>query len=276
MAGLEGTVKTPFGEVSKKTALIAGAGVAVIGFIVYYRHQQSAASDASVAAAGSEDIDPATGYAYGSPEDAAALASQSSYVVPTSSGSSTSSASEYGTATTNAQWVQEVLSYVESNDIGDASTFSVSLGKYISGQYATDNDVSLINQAIAINNQPPVAGANGYPPSINRTPPTSGTGTTTTGAPGAIQGKKTTTSVTTKDAKGKPKYSDISTAWTGADNAVKYEVYLDGKLHETVLGSPVTLWLFTPGVTHTVGIRAIGASGAAGPLSSTTTKTASK
>ena len=179
MAGLEGTIKTPMGPVQKKTALILGGGVAVIGVIVWYR-QRNAAADTPVATDG--EINPATGYVYGSPEDAAALAAQAGYVSPPanpSGGSGSIPPSNLGYAT-NGQWVQSVIQYMIDNDlVQDSSQLSSALGKYITGAYCSDTDVSLVQQAIAVQGFPPLAGPTGYPPSINRNAPSTPPPTTT-------------------------------------------------------------------------------------------------
>lgn len=178
---LEGTIKTPLGTVQKKTALIVGGGVAIFGVIIWYRQKQlGGTSDTTTTDA---QIDPATGYAYGSPEDAAALAQQASYVSPGGNtgggggGSSTIPQSNVG-YTSNGQWTQAVIATLSnSGAISDPTALSAALGKYITGAYVApaSTDENLIQQAIAVEGYPPVSGASGYPPSINRTPPTPAT-----------------------------------------------------------------------------------------------------
>jgi len=198
MAGLEGTVKTPLGTVQKKTLLIGVGAVALFGGIVWYRQRNLGGSSDVVA----EDapINPATGYPYGSPEDAAALQSQAAYVSPAAGGggggSSNIPPSNVG-FTSNGQWVQAVIEYMTSNSlVEDPAQLSSALGKYVTGAYVTDAEQSLIQQAIAVQGHAPVAGPNGYPPSINKTP----NAPTTPTAPTAItnvSGLKLTGSTTT-------------------------------------------------------------------------------
>jgi hypothetical protein len=176
--GLPGpsTVKTPFGTV-KKTNLYIGGSVVVIMAILYYRSQQSA-NAAAVAASGQSEINPATGYPYGSPEDAAALQHQAVYMFPTGvgSGGGGSAGGAYPPGTgfvTNAAWVQAVIEYMVSHDlVVDPGPLSVALGKYITGAPPTDEEKSLISQAIAAQGYPPIAGPSGYPPAINTATPT--------------------------------------------------------------------------------------------------------
>jgi len=174
MAGLEGTFNTPVGSVSKKTALLVGGGVAVLAGVMYYRGKQQ---EQPSTAGASTEINPATGYVYGSAEDAAAMAAQGDYLtggmVGGSGGGGGGSGGDppAGTGfTNNAQWTQStIIGMTNSGIIEDASALSVALGKYIAGQPVGDSTVmrSLIEQAIAFNGHPPLAGPNGYPPSIN-------------------------------------------------------------------------------------------------------------
>jgi hypothetical protein len=175
MAGLEGTIKTPFGVVQKKTALVVGGGVVVLGAIVWYRQRNSSAASTNTTPTDGE-IDPATGFAYGSAEDAAALAAQSSYTTPSSSGGSSGVPVNNIGYSTNGQWVQAVITTMTSNgSVSDSTALSAALGKYVTGAYIASGskDETLVEQAIAQEGWPPVAGTNGYPPSLNRTPPTS-------------------------------------------------------------------------------------------------------
>jgi len=75
----KGTVNLPMIGRVKKGYAIAGFGVTVgIVFYAYYRHKNSAASTAAstTAADPNANIDPSTGFPYGSPQDVAALAAQ--------------------------------------------------------------------------------------------------------------------------------------------------------------------------------------------------------
>src|ERR1700760_410148 len=182
---LEGSIKTPFGQVSKKTALLVGGGAVVIAGVVWYRGRNAAAStpttDSTDATTG--EIDPATGYVYGTPEDAAALEAQSQYVDPTSlQGVATSGSTQVPstTYTSNSQWVQGVVSYMVGNSLVSDGGVALcpALGKYITGPPVPPAQVSLIEQAIAVQDYPPIAGTDGYPPSYR-------TATTTT-APSTI------------------------------------------------------------------------------------------
>lgn len=173
-------------KIQKKTAAIAGIGIVGLFGIQWYRNKQaqSAAAAANTSAtqqAGQTEIDPSTGFPYGSTEDAAALQSQLNYANPyaynsssyaggqvigySGSGSPVYGPSNTGAFTSNAQWAQYVESYLESNQGADPTTVGNAIGKYITGQPLNADMVQLVQNAIAIAGYPPVAGTNGNPPS---------------------------------------------------------------------------------------------------------------
>lgn len=177
---LSGNVKTPLGEVKKSTALFAGSAVVILA-VLYYRSQKQKSAASS---AGSPEIDPATGYAFGSPEDAAALAAQANYTLPGGVGGGGGGGGSVGTGNplNNAEWTNSVIQYWKDNDLGDPTLMSAALGVYLAGGVPTTAQVDLIHQAIAAKGLPPNAGSNGYPPAINTssgtTPPPGGGGGT--------------------------------------------------------------------------------------------------
>jgi hypothetical protein len=191
------------GKPIDKTYVYVGVGIVLVAGIYYYRKNKAASANAaSVAAAGSQAIDPATGYPYGSAEDQAALASQSGSAAGTvdstaygysgySAGYGLSDsiygANQPGSFANNAQWAQYVEQY-EVNTMGaDAPTVGNAIGKYITGQPLTnDSMVSIVQSAISIGGYPPVNGPNGNPPgySTSGTTPTTPPTPTTTPKPG--------------------------------------------------------------------------------------------
>lgn len=183
------------------------AGVAVLGVLVVVVYMRSKSSAATTAATTVTDpagnvcaaLSPTSGYCPGSSEDLAyqgtgvdtteGLDSASSvggqiigydqYGNPiySSSGANTSGP---GSFTNNASWAQAALTQLTDNDPNaDAGTIEAALGVYTNGEPATPAQVSIIQQAIAFMGSPPVAGTDGYPPSI-RDVGSTGTGTTTT------------------------------------------------------------------------------------------------
>lgn len=167
------TINVPgMGATKKTTVYVAGAiGVVIIG-VVWYRSRSTASSTP----VDTTQIDPATGYPYGSPEDAAALQAQAAYVSPGGSGGGSSTpyggGQQPGGYVSNEQWKRAADDYL-INTVGlPADAVSSALGKYLAGSYATATEKNYIEQARASVGQPPVAGANGYPPSIRELPPT--------------------------------------------------------------------------------------------------------
>lgn len=180
---LNGTVKTPLGDVKKKTAMYAGIGGLGLLGVVWYRNKQAAsaaASSSSTSTGTDQGTDPQTGYAYGSPEDIAALQQMGAsglggdYGYPYSGGfpnpggyNPNPTPTGPGTFTNNAEWAQYAEDYLANTVGGDAATIGNALGKYITGQPVDDTMVSVINQAIAFAGYPPIAGPNGNPPGFN-------------------------------------------------------------------------------------------------------------
>jgi hypothetical protein len=166
------TIKIFGSNVPKPVALGGGAAILIGGVFYYRKNKQNAAAQASVDAAGTNEIDPATGYPYGSPEDAAALNAQNNYISPSGAGGysgGVNTAQPYGSGagpfTTNADWAQFVEQYEVNNMGADAPTVGNAIGKYITGQaLTTDAMISIVQSAIAIGGYPPVPGPNGHPP----------------------------------------------------------------------------------------------------------------
>jgi hypothetical protein len=174
--------------VKKQTVIVASAGIVIIGVaaVRYRKQQQTAAAAASAAAAAqapgtgagtSDQIDPATGFPYGSVEDASALTSQAAYNTPTNylyggGGSASSYVPNSGGFTSNAQWAQAAEDYLVNTAGADSASVGNALGKYITGGVLDSTMAAIVNQAIAFEGYPPIPGPDGYPPSIRNAPPT--------------------------------------------------------------------------------------------------------
>lgn len=210
------TVNIPgAGEMKKKTLLIVGGGAAVILAVYYVRHK--GASQSSQATTTPDQIDPATGYAYGSPEDAQALADQSAYQNPVGyggGGGPSTSGTTVNPIATNAEWTQAAESYLTSNGLS-FSPVSSALGKYITGQPLTSSEAGIVNQAIAAVGQPPVAGANGYPPSLKMTT-------------AATPKMKLATPSNVRIASINRAKHEAVISWAAVTHATSYTVYRDG------------------------------------------------
>ena len=164
-----------------KGGLFAGvlAAVGVGGYYVYkhYKNQQTAAANAAQSTNASAYGYGATAYGYGSPYSYGyGVSSQYGYGY----GAYGYGYGEYGyggggttppvTATTNAQWAQNVTTALENQGYSGQQILTA-LGAYLSGRSiqkgsAEDN---LIQAAIALEGDPPVSGTGGYPPAVNYT-----------------------------------------------------------------------------------------------------------
>ncbi len=254
------TIKTPFGTVSKKQAMIGGAVIgAIVLFVVYRARQNAVTSDGEIPPA---EINPATGYAYGSAEDAAALAAQGNYEFAGSGGgggSSSGNTSIPGAGfTNNAEWSQAVVRYMTDNSlVEDPAVLSNALGKYLGGKQLTDGEESLVLQALAAEGKPPVAGSDGYPPSIRKLP----TGTPSTSTPLPAPTNLHTESISKES---------LVLLWNAVPGALFYQaqstVPLTGVFSSQV--PRIAAFPLHRATTYKFHVRAIGADGKPGPWSS--------
>ena len=219
---LEVTLQTPFGKVSKKTALIGGVGLAGVLGIAWYRSRQTPADTSTTDQTSSADIDPATGFPYGSTEDVAALQADQNYaggygpIYYGGGGGGGFGPGDQpvgpGSFTSNSQWAQYAEDYLV-NQIGlSGADVGNALGKYITGQPLTDTMVSIVNQAIAFADKPPIAGVDGYPPAFKHEaePP----GPSPTGkAKNPVSGLET-----------HPRFTQVDLSWHPSANATSYRV----------------------------------------------------
>jgi len=185
-----GTIDVPVVGKKKKTPVLLGAAV-VIGVIIYaiIQKNKNAAAAAAAAAAGSTGQftdpggnvcaapNPQTGYCPGSPQDQQALdniAATGSAGTANSGYTETVGSNSIPLFTNNAVWAQYAEQLLGS-DGNDAT--SAALGAYLTGGQLTEAQASLVEEAIAVANYPPVPGPNGDPPGMNvstaSTPPAS-------------------------------------------------------------------------------------------------------
>jgi hypothetical protein len=170
------TVKLPgIGPVKKTYALAGGAAVTGILLVSYYRGKKTAANPAVA----SGEINPVTGFPYGSPQDTAALAIQGAGVPVTGSGGGDGIGDtpppDIGSGglpvfANNAMWAQYVEAYMINQEQADPTTVGNAIGAYLTGTPVTENQRIIINRAIAIGERPPVSGQGGFPPSMHVIP----------------------------------------------------------------------------------------------------------
>jgi hypothetical protein len=207
MAGLDGSVEIAGHSLPKKQVALGVGGVVVVAVLYEVKKRRSAGAGSSVTAAsdssGSGQVDPVTGYAYGSPEDVAALQGSTGSDDSSSSvsgdgqvvGYTEDGAPVYGAGgvsaansgpgyfTSNAEWAQAFESQVGSS--GDDAT-AAALGKYLTGSQVTPAQQTIIQEAIASQGAAPVSGSTGYPPNIRLIAGSTGTTTTGTGVTVAV------------------------------------------------------------------------------------------
>lgn len=174
-------------KIDKKLAI--GIGVASVGIAAVFYYRQKKAQESAPAT--TSDINPQTGYPYGSPEDQAALAAMAGSTLGVSNtgaswvGGSTIGYDQYGNPiygtgpsgqpgsfVNNAQWAQTAESLMGSDG---ADAIAAALGKYLTAAPVTSDQITIIQQAIAVVGYPPIAGPTGFPPSwhdIPAPPPT--------------------------------------------------------------------------------------------------------
>jgi hypothetical protein len=178
-------IKLPIIGETKPAVVIIGAVVIAGGIWLYYRHEQNAAASSAAPGTSSTDdgsqIDPATGYPYGSAQDEQALAEQSASGsgayggydetgsdIDPATGFVTGSPQDlaalqqlYGTGTTtstvpttNAQWAQDVQSTLTA--IGyNGHNVSVAVGLYLGRKALDANQQEIIQTALAEVGPPP-------------------------------------------------------------------------------------------------------------------------
>lgn len=216
----------------KKEYVYAGGGVLVVLIaVVYMRSKQSAAATANTATvtdpAGNvcAALNPSSGYCPGTAQDLAYTGTlegtdSSSFVGgqivgydangnPVYSSNSNTGSGVPGSFQNNAEWTQYVLTQLQQDDPNiDSGTITAALGVYINGDPATGDQQSIIQQAIAIAEYPPVGGTDGYPPNIKNASPSTAT-TTTVNIPGGVAGLRVTNTTS----------NSVGLAWNPATGA---------------------------------------------------------
>lgn len=221
------------GHVNHRWLILAAGGAVGLGAIVWWRRRQ-AVSAAPVDTSGTDpnaDTSGDTGMAGGG-------------------GSLTGGADQpVGPPASNPLWTQAVLAQYT----GDTQAMTAALGVYLTGGVPTADQDSLIEQAIAIEGYPPVAGPNGYPPAIRsqpaggQTPPGGGV----SGVPGApvIHGE------------GVP-HSAVHVAWPAVSGATGYVVWAHQLSGPNNIGNATT-WSHpaVPGKDYDIQVAAANANG---------------
>lgn len=176
-----------FGQEMNKKALYFG-GAAAVGILGYawWRHSQSSGSGSTAATASSgTNIDPATGFPYGSPEDQAALAQQQGSGLGLGSGdisgidpnTGNPGVFDPGTGTwldtglgtgignsqgvaNNAEWEQQAIADLQAGGVAQSVVSSAESGlpRYLAKLTLTPAQGSAVQMAVALAGPPPNGG----------------------------------------------------------------------------------------------------------------------
>lgn len=169
--------------------------------------------------------------------------------------------------TSNAQWAQAVEDYLVNtvHNGSNADVIGAALGKYLTGQPLSSDQVVIVEQAIAFGGYPPVNGPAGHPPAYF---------TASSGGSGGGSGSGLT-------APSAPTVSAIdkhgaSLHWSSVSGANHYVVYYhftgQSQVHQagTTGGTSFRIGYFSPGTRLTVWVNAVDSKGNRGPSSAST------
>ena len=259
--------------------LVVWMGAGLVIWLYLQKKQSTGSSTASATGATAGQIDPATGYSYGTSQDQLALANLASGSLDSSSGggsTSTSGSTTAGAYATNQAWGEAAINYLVARGI-DPTTANQAIQLWLSSQTLTSDqqaDVNLVVQAIGSPPQPPA------PSTTNPTPvQTSGNGTATNA-----------TNPVTGVAAGNITGTAISLKWNQAANAtgytISYGVAPNATTYTTSTGlqqdsnagtdnaqNGITIGNLTPGTTYSFKVQATPASSGAAWSDSTTVTT---
>lgn len=204
--GLKGALSKKIGPLP----VVVWIGLAIV--IFYYVSKKNSAGtssgDQTDSAGNVGQIDPKTGYVYGSAEDAAALG-QASSGLGTDTDSGTGGSTVSGQYADNNAWAVAAINYLVSIGV-DATSANTAITQFLASQPLTTQQQGEVNLAIQRLGAPPSPPEPGGSPPPVVTPPSS-----TTYATNPPTGF-TTTSVTS---------SSIGTKWNAATNAASYTLY---------------------------------------------------
>jgi Fibronectin type III domain len=269
----------PFKGLSKGQKVAVGVGGAVVVFMVYRSYSKAKAASASASTATdpnatdpNANIDPTTGYPYGSVQDTSALASgvgagagtgydpNAGYYNPVPTGSSPAS---------NAAWSQYVEQQLTS--IGyDPQAVSAAIGRYLANLPLTPDQATIVQVALAEAGPPP-QGSYSIITSGSSAPAGSGSGG---GSGGTSVGSSA-------HAPAAPAWvreqwvnrTQTNVHWAPSPGASSYEVRVTYQsravqVHETA-GQNYTITGLTPNHTYGVHVIAKNSAGQSGETSTT-------
>ena len=204
--GIKGTLMKKVGPIP------LAAWIVIAAVIIYYTRKKSSSGgsggDQTDSAGNVGTINPATGYVYGSAEDAAAAGRSSGSLGGSTDPGSTGGSTVGGSYADNDAWAVAAINYLVSIGV-DATSANAAITQFLGSQQLTpaqQADVNLVIQRLGAPPSAPTPG--GSPPPIVNPPSAS---TYATNPPPGF----TTTSVGT---------TSIGVKWNAAVNAVSYTV----------------------------------------------------
>lgn len=278
MAAEEGVAHTT-GHAAKNGAAIftkkvgplpAYAWMAAAIVLYLYFKKRNAATAASGAANATQtdasgtsgNIDPATGYVYGTTADTQALAADNSSTGQTSGGSGSTVAGQYAT---NQAWAEAAINYLVGLGIDPVEANSA-VTQYVSSQILTTQQQADVNLAVQGIGGPPNPPTPGNAPPPVQTPPSPGATTASNPPTGFTVTSKTDTTATL--------------SWNSVTNATAYVIgwsASSGTGASTTVGGTTlntTVSGLSPNTAYTFSCQATPAK--AGDPSATTTATTNK
>lgn len=255
------TIKLPLvGQTKKSTAYMLGAVLLVVLGVGLYRSRKASSGSTPATPSDSSGQQPADQTGQGPFDGSGASGGYGG-----GANWPTSPVQPQG-FTSNAQWAQAVEDYLVNTVHGgeNADVIGAALGKYLTGQPLTSDQVVIVQQAIAFGGYPPVNGPSGHPPAyITQSSGSGGGGGGSLTAPGAP-------TVSAIDKHG------ATLHWFSVSGASHYVIYYkmngSGTIHQagTSGGTSFRIGYFKPGTHLTVWLNAVDSKGKQGPPSSST------
>jgi hypothetical protein len=242
----------------KPAVYMAGAAaVGIVAYAYYKRRGNTATATDTTGTTTDPSIDPSTGIpwademGYGSSAGYTGASGLGIYDPTTGQYYNNGYGNQVVTAvTTNAAWAQAAEAYLTSIGQYDPAAVAAAIGKALTGQYVTSDQVAIFAAARAFEGEPPT----GYPP-LNTHPPVGQPGGT-----GTVTGKGPVTNLkVTNTGQG-----FVSLDWSPVSGAKAYALDVNGKRSVTVYYSNGTVSGLSRKHHYTVGVTPIKSDGKLG------------
>lgn len=186
-----------------------GVWILIFGAMYLYMAKRSKGSAQTDPAGNTGTIDPATGYVYGSAQDAQALQRSSDSGGGGTSGAGTSGSTTAGQYPDDASWGRAAVNYLVGLGV-DPTSANEAIQQYLSSQPLTPQQQGDVNLAIqGIGAPPQLPGPTGTPPPPVTTPPS-----------GTVYASNPPTGLTVSSRTG----NTVTLKWNSVTNATGYQV----------------------------------------------------